>query len=309
MNTTTAPTVFQFHDHEVRTIVKDGEPWFVASDVCKALNLTNSRVMLRSLDHDEKGVSPTYTLGGTQNVAVVNESGLYTLVLRCRDAVKSGTVPHQFRKWVTSEVIPAIRKTGEYSIPYVAGPNDILTAAQAEQLRATLKIACDKLPKEKQAGFMIKAWSKMKSHFGVSYRNIPQREFTEALSLAGRHAAEWEIVEDEAPAPSCNPRWIHDPEQVKARIRSRAWQLAGIFMNEWVEKMGAPDQFHSFCAGDHAVEAWTPSFGSTHALSTLDTLAGMISAMSKRAHERDRNLELLLENSKKMNGYETRRAA
>lgn len=198
-NTTTAPTVFKFHTHEVRTITKDGEPWFVASDVCKALNLTNSRVMLKSLDHDEKGVSPTYTLGGTQNVAVVNESGLYTLVLRCRDAVKSGTVPHQFRKWVTSEVIPAIRKTGEYSIPYAVGPHDVLTAAQAEQLRVTLKIACDKLPKEKQAGFMIKAWSKMKSHFGVSYRNIPQREFTEALSLAGRHAAEWEIVDEPKP--------------------------------------------------------------------------------------------------------------
>lgn len=85
------------------------------------------------------------------------------------------------------------------AIPYAVGPHDALNATQAEQLRATLKVACDKLPKAEQGAFMRKGWSKMKSHFGVSYRDIPQREFTEALSLAGRHAAEWEVVEEVKP--------------------------------------------------------------------------------------------------------------
>lgn len=105
---------FDFESHAVRVVMLDGNPWFVAVDVCKALQLTNSRVALQALDDDEKGVSSTYTPGGEQQVAIINESGMYTLVLRCRDAVKPGTVPHRFRKWVTSEVLPAIRKTGSY---------------------------------------------------------------------------------------------------------------------------------------------------------------------------------------------------
>ncbi len=107
-------TIFRFGGKEIRVIDKAGDPWFVAKDVCGALELTNSRKALTSLDDDEKGVTSTYTLGGNQEVAVVSESGMYTLVLRCRDAVNEGTIPHKFRKWVTAEVLPAIRKTGEY---------------------------------------------------------------------------------------------------------------------------------------------------------------------------------------------------
>lgn len=109
-------TSFKFGDIDIRVINKEGEPWFVAKDVCKAIGLTNSRVSLLALDDDEKGVSSTYTLGGEQELAVVSESGMYTLVLRCRDAVNKGSVPHTFRKWVTAEVLPSIRKTGKYEI-------------------------------------------------------------------------------------------------------------------------------------------------------------------------------------------------
>ncbi|PQJ95699.1 hypothetical protein CXB77_16695 [Chromatium okenii] len=97
-------------------ILIDNDPWFVATDVCTALGLTNSRMSIQSLDDDEKGVSPIYTLGGRQELSIINESGLYTLILRCRDAVKHGTIPHRFRKWVTNEVLPSIRKTGSYHV-------------------------------------------------------------------------------------------------------------------------------------------------------------------------------------------------
>ncbi|HCU2310644.1 TPA: Bro-N domain-containing protein [Klebsiella aerogenes] len=107
-------TRFKFGDNDIRVINKDGEPWFVAKDVCKAIGLTNSRASLLALDDDEKGVSSIYTPGGEQNISVVSESGMYTLVLRCRDAVNRGSVPHKFRKWVTAEVLPSIRKHGEY---------------------------------------------------------------------------------------------------------------------------------------------------------------------------------------------------
>ncbi len=105
---------FTFENHEVRTIILDGEPWFVVVDVCNALKLTNPAESVRKLDDDEKGISLIDTLGGKQEMCVISESGMYTLVLRCRDAVKPGTLPHRFRKWVTSEVLPQIRKTGSY---------------------------------------------------------------------------------------------------------------------------------------------------------------------------------------------------
>lgn len=110
-------TIFRFGDSEIRVINKQGEPWFVAQDVCDALMLSNSRMSLKALDEDEKGVSSTYTLKGNQEVAVISESGMYTLVLRCRDAVNKGSVPHKFRKWVTAEVLPSIRKNGSYEKP------------------------------------------------------------------------------------------------------------------------------------------------------------------------------------------------
>ncbi|MBB5411860.1 prophage antirepressor-like protein [Paraburkholderia sp. HC6.4b] len=109
-----SPFSFEFESYPMRVIVIDGEPWFVAADLCHVLKIANSRDALLKLDDDEKGVGLTDTLGGQQNVAIVSESGMYTLVLRCRDAVKPGTLPHRFRKWVTAEVLPQIRKTGQY---------------------------------------------------------------------------------------------------------------------------------------------------------------------------------------------------
>lgn len=111
----TPDAVFKFESATpVRMFNIDGNPWFAASDICKALGLTNSRMSLKALDDDEKGVSSTYTPGGSQSVSVINESGLYTLILRCRDAVTPGTIPYRFRKWVTGEVLPQIRRTGSY---------------------------------------------------------------------------------------------------------------------------------------------------------------------------------------------------
>ena len=109
------PNTFNFESHTVRVVMRDDEPWFVAADVCAALEIANSRDALMKLDADEKGVGLTDTLGGRQQVAIVSESGMYALVLRCRDAMKPGTVPHRFRKWVTSIVLPAIRKTGQFT--------------------------------------------------------------------------------------------------------------------------------------------------------------------------------------------------
>ena len=114
MKTQSQLSTFNFESNSIRTLAIDNEPWFVAKDVCDAIGLTNSRMSLIALDEDEKGVSLIYTPSGKQEMNIVSESGMYTLILRCRDAVKKGSVPHRFRKWVTAEVLPTIRKTGKY---------------------------------------------------------------------------------------------------------------------------------------------------------------------------------------------------
>jgi len=104
-------SIFKFHDHPVRIVMRDGEPWFVATDVCAALELSNPSKSVSVLDDDERS---NLKLDRGGQLGIISESGVFTLILRCRDAVKPGTVPHRFRKWVTGEVLPAIRKTGAY---------------------------------------------------------------------------------------------------------------------------------------------------------------------------------------------------
>lgn len=112
----TKPSVFSFESNaEIRTIIIDGNPWFIALDVCHALGISNNRDAMLKLDDDEKNtVALTDGNRGNPNTLVISESGLYTLILRCRDAVTPGTIPYRFRKWVTSEVLPQIRRTGRY---------------------------------------------------------------------------------------------------------------------------------------------------------------------------------------------------
>lgn len=110
---TITPTVFTFTAQTVRVITIDGEPWFIAADVCDVLGYQNtSKAISDHLDPDEKGVTTGYTLGGNQKLITINESGLYALIMRSRKPEA-----RKFAKWVTSEVLPAIRKTGRYVSP------------------------------------------------------------------------------------------------------------------------------------------------------------------------------------------------
>ena len=95
----------------VRTVVRGGEPWFVAADVARVLGFRDAENATRGLDDDEKGTQITSTLGGDQRLLIVSESGLYALIFRSR---KPKAV--EFRKWVTSEVLPALRQTGSYEM-------------------------------------------------------------------------------------------------------------------------------------------------------------------------------------------------
>ncbi|MCZ9312058.1 MAG: Bro-N domain-containing protein [Methanocorpusculum sp.] len=112
---------FNFMGTDVRVVVKDDEPWFVASDVCTALGISNNRDALRALDADEIGVGNSDTNCGMRSVSIISEAGMYTLALRSR---KPQAKP--FRRWVTHEVLPTINRTGTYTKPQT----QLQTAAQ-----------------------------------------------------------------------------------------------------------------------------------------------------------------------------------
>jgi prophage antirepressor-like protein len=109
------PFLFE-NDTTVRITDRSGNPWFIAADVCRPIGIKNHRDAVEKLDEDEKGVAISDTLGGPQELLIVSESGLYSLVLRSHAAITPGTKAHRFRKWVTAELIPSIRKTGQYAI-------------------------------------------------------------------------------------------------------------------------------------------------------------------------------------------------
>ncbi len=104
--------VFQRDDWTVRTLLVDGDPYFVLADVCEALSITNARDVVSSLDLDEKGVGTVDTPGGPQRMTTVTEAGLYSVILRSRKPEA-----RSFKRWLTHEVIPSIRRTGVYGQP------------------------------------------------------------------------------------------------------------------------------------------------------------------------------------------------
>ena len=102
---------FGYDDQLVRTVMVDNVPWFVAKDVCAVLELSDVSMSVSKLDDDEKLIQKIFVSGQNRDVVVVNESGLYTLILRSNKPEAK-----RFRKWVTSEVLPNIRKNGIYDI-------------------------------------------------------------------------------------------------------------------------------------------------------------------------------------------------
>jgi anti-repressor protein len=134
---------------EVRVVTRDGDPWFVGVDVCKALDLGNPRSSIALLNENEKGVHSMDTLGGPQQMAIISEPGLYSLIFRSRKPEAEA-----FRQWMAHEVIPSIRKHGGYLTrakidAILNDPDEIIRLAnvlkreRAEKARLEAKIMAD----------------------------------------------------------------------------------------------------------------------------------------------------------------------
>ena len=136
--------VFDFESHTIRTIIgSDGEPWWVAADVCRVLSIVNVGDAIAKLDDDERrdDIGITDVIGRQQKTWMVNEPGLYTLVFRSNKPEAK-----RFRKWVTSEVLPAIRKTGRYAAgdqegDYLLREIDAIRQLRLDQIEADRRLA------------------------------------------------------------------------------------------------------------------------------------------------------------------------
>lgn len=137
---TSTPVVFNFVSNTLRVVMRDGEPWFVAADVCAAISIGNTTDALRRLDDDEQALDSIEGISrGNDQANIINESGLYSLILGSRKPEAK-----KFKKWVTSEVLPAIRKTGRYVAPQAAPVFEQINNNDQRNLQRVIWMICDR---------------------------------------------------------------------------------------------------------------------------------------------------------------------
>lgn len=166
---------FVFNNVKIRTAIIDDEPWFVAKDVCEVLRIADHTTATRDLENDEKGTHSMRTLGGNQTVLIVNESGLYALIFKSRKPEAKA-----FRKWVTSEVLPTIRKTGGYTDMI---PKDLPTAlrAYANEVEKNQKLLAENNALQESNNALQK--SNLSKSLTIT-RNKPKVLFADAVSAS-----------------------------------------------------------------------------------------------------------------------------
>ena len=216
--------LFHFKGRQVRTIQLDGEPWFVAADVCDVLGLNNPSQALSYLDRDERRLITNEAWRTNGNMAIVSEPGLYSLVLRSRRPEAKG-----FRRWIAHEVIPALRQCGEYRLPAVSSVAAV-TAGQLLQFsrRDLLNLAleaeaeCEELrPKaaffdrvaDSSDSFSLAETAKMLETEGYGRNNLIKFLRSEGILMASNVAKQryidrgyFHIVQSEYLAPDGTPR-------------------------------------------------------------------------------------------------------
>ena len=203
----TSVASFSFENFPIRAINRNGEIWFVAADVGTVLELTNVRASVALLDDDEKGVNTIDTPSGKQEMSIINESGLYTLILRSRKSEAK-----RFRKWVTSEVLPAIRKTGAYSLT--------ITKAQQGELSALI---AERFPSGKDRPY---AWSRFNNHFRLaSYKDLPANRFEEACEYI-------KTMPEPVPVLPAKYNYPLESARPKRTIGRTAWMTVDVLLDE-----------------------------------------------------------------------------
>ena len=216
--------LFHFKGKQVRTIQLDGEPWFVAADVCDVLGLNNPSQALSYLDRDERRLITNEAWRTNGNMAIVSEPGLYSLVLRSRRPEAKG-----FRRWIAHEVIPALRQSGEYRLAAVSSVAAVPSGQLLQFFRRDLlnlaieaEAECEELrPKaaffdrvaDSSDSFSLAETAKMLETEGYGRNNLIKFLRREGILMASNVAKQryidrgyFHIVQSEYLAPDGTPR-------------------------------------------------------------------------------------------------------
>lgn len=199
-----------FENHNVRVLVIQGEPWFVASDVALALLYREAKDMTRNLDDDEKGTHIVGTPGGSQHMTTINESGLFSAILRSRKPEAK-----RFKKWVTSEVLPSLRKHGSYSIstaPEAQAPAPMSEHIEADRIVSAGRVFNTMFRTGRNIG--------MNRRMAASRANQATQRFT-GIDLIGEMGASNWI--DDADTPTPQRRNYQLQQQLRQHLTDLDW--------------------------------------------------------------------------------------
>ena len=190
-------------------VTRDGDTWLRSQQISVALGYSRgdqvTDLYQRHADEFTDDMTALVKLpseGGEQDARIFSPRGCYALAMFSRTKEAKA-----FRRWVL-DVLESIRKTGKYETPYSVGKTDTLAKDEQDYLRGLVKAHVETLPKEQQGGAAIKMWSKLKSHFGVAYRDIPRHEFAEAVSLLTRATLPDPTAALSLPELFASKRWL-----------------------------------------------------------------------------------------------------
>ena len=198
----TSNQVFNFGDHEVRTLIKEGEPWFVASDVSSVLDYRSANDMTRNLDDEEKDTQTVRTLGGEQLVSIINESGLYSAILKSRKPEAKA-----FKKWVTSEVLPSIRKQGKYEVKPTVPQSYSQALLEAGRLAAIVEQQELLMQEQKEALILAAPKVEYVDNFVERGNNRSLTDVAKELEISAKELGRWLRAEGHAWKNKTPLRW------------------------------------------------------------------------------------------------------
>jgi len=262
---------FKFGKQQVRTLLIDDQPWFVAADVSSALEYRIAGDMTRNLDEDEKGTQIVRTLGGDQEMLVINESGLYSAILRSRKQEAK-----RFKKWVTAEVLPAIRKHGRYEDHgKMIKLMDQLSLGQFNVIKGVIRDKAKAVPAESRQSFQLVMHNRLHTRFNVARTElIPASEFESACSFVAAYVIEGEFLGLEGKAVELPENLFPTQRFIVFTDNAGNRQVQPIPMDACVM---TPAQFLGAIAGDNGIHV-PPAALFDFALATMAKLKWKVAA-------------------------------
>ncbi|HCN73328.1 MAG: Bro-N domain-containing protein [Pusillimonas sp.] len=222
---------FNFGKLPVRTINRNDEVWFVAADVCSALTLPDTHKAVARLDEDEKGRNSIPTHGGAQEMTIINESGLYSLVLSSRKPEAK-----RFKRWVTHEVLPTIRKQGYYQISSVAPTIDSSSLMLEGQSAPRVE-----RPASIDAAIDRRAWDMAREAYELSRQHLHRRVAFQAESgyrqVTLNEQAAMQTIEQTSLDSALTQAWLDKIQSLRTMVSG--FLCAGVNL---VEELDAIEQ-------------------------------------------------------------------